>query len=269
MSAALSFSYISRWCSITSVHLLPFSCLHRALLILSASFSLSPSLCFSSHLYLCLPLSFFPFSYWHSLRTSTSTSLPFFLSPLSFALLSLSLSLRCVLMNCLPLPVNSTDNPGEAVKDHRSALQTGPQATAQEQHANNKPLHSALCMHICACMHERVFVNMQPSAYMCKLHACMQKHQVACIAVCLKTEGCVALVCLLACCFTHVSHMQWYVDESSLILLIVFHVLCLAVCVSSILSIQWRVPSVLILCASSHDPPPAVSHPLGMCVCTC
>lgn len=196
-------------------------------------------------------------------------SLPFFLSPLSFALLSRSLSLRCVLMNCLPLPVNSTDNPGEAVKDHRSALQTGPQATAQEQHANNKPLHSALCMHICACMHERVFVHMQPSAYMCKLHACMQKHQVACIAVCLKTEGCVSLVYLLACCFTHVSHLQWYVEESSLILLIVFHVLCLAVCVSSILSIQWRVPSVLILCASSHDPPPAVSHPLGMCVCTC
>lgn len=55
-------------------------------------------------------------------------------------------------MNCLPLPVNSTDNPGEAVKDHRSALQTGPQATAQEQHANNKPLHLAPTV----CIYERV-----------------------------------------------------------------------------------------------------------------
>lgn len=59
------------------------------------------------------------------------------------------------LMNCLPLPVNSTDNPGEAVKDHRSALQTGPQATAQEQHANNKPAHLALTLHmhvpVCVC----------------------------------------------------------------------------------------------------------------------
>lgn len=64
--------------------------------------------------------------------------------PLSLSVPSpLSVSLCCALMNYLPLPVNSTDNPGEAVKDHRSAPQTGPQATAEEQHANNKPLHLA------------------------------------------------------------------------------------------------------------------------------
>lgn len=110
-----------------------------------------PSLCFSSH----LPSSIFP-----SIFTLTPPPLP--PTPLSpsisppfppSTLGSLSLSLRRALMNCLPLPVNSTDNPGEAVKDHRSALQTGPQATAHEQHPNNKPLHLALGIHVCMYMH--------------------------------------------------------------------------------------------------------------------
>lgn len=121
-------------------------------------FSQSPSLSFSSHLYLCPLLSWLPFSYCHPSHQPTTYLPPSFSFPspspiLSFSL-SLSCSLHCVLMNCLPLLVNSTDNPGEAVKDHRSALQTGPQATALEQHANNKPLHLAhsLCTYVHVCM---------------------------------------------------------------------------------------------------------------------
>lgn len=101
---------------------------------------------------------------------SLHPSLLFSLSPLR--------SLSAALMNCLPLPVNSTDNPGEAVKDHRSALQTGPQATAQEQHANNKPLHLALsvciCVHVCTGMHMFVHVFECMIVYMyCTLNVCM------------------------------------------------------------------------------------------------
>lgn len=132
------------------------------------------SLWFSSHLYLCLLLSLLPFSYWHPPNASLShhPSLPFSLSPL------LSPSLCCALMNCLPLPVNSTDNPGEAVKDHRSALQTGPQATAQEQHANNKPLHLVLSVciyvHVCVILHMRL----QELVFTCKhIHTRNKKRQ--------------------------------------------------------------------------------------------
>lgn len=157
MSAPLSFPYISRWCDITStsVHLLllspPFpSCSPYSLPPISSP--LSPPSVFPPT---CLLLSFLPFSHWRPHlfppRLSLPPSLPNSLCPLSAR--ALSLSLRRALMNCLPLPVNSTDNPGEAVKDHRSALQTGPQATAHEQHPNNKPLHLALGIHVCMYMH--------------------------------------------------------------------------------------------------------------------
>lgn len=114
--------------------------------------SLPPSL--PSFIFILPALSYLSF-HFHTEHPPTHffslhPSLPFSLSPL------LSVSLCCALMNYLPLPVNSTDNPGEAVKDHRSALQTGLQATAQEQHANNKPLHFTPCMyertHMFLCM---------------------------------------------------------------------------------------------------------------------
>lgn len=95
----------------------------------------------------CPSLYFLPFSKRTpppTRRRTHALSLPPSLSPSLSVPSPLSVSLCCALMNYLPLPVNSTDNPGEAVKDHRSAPQTGPQATAEEQHANNKPLHLAL-----------------------------------------------------------------------------------------------------------------------------
>ena len=137
-----SFSPLSPSCSPFSLSLPPSSLL---------------SLCFSSH----LPSPIFPSIFIPTPPSSLHPSLPLSLSPLSSLL---SLSLRCALMNCLPLPVNSTDNPGEAVKDHRSALQTGPQATAQEQHANNKPLHLAptVCIYelVRVCVHVHTFEHL-------------------------------------------------------------------------------------------------------------
>lgn len=99
----------------------------------------------------------FPSEHQHLHADAHMFSLPPSLSPSLSVPSPLSVSLCCALMNYLPLLVNSTDNPGEAVKDHRSALQTGPQATAEKQHANNKPLHLAPCAlhvtptHICWC----------------------------------------------------------------------------------------------------------------------
>lgn len=154
VSAALSLPYIYRWCGITA-----------HLFISSFPPPLSPS---HFSYFLSLLLSPFPHTFTSVLsylgfhfHTVTPPTNPlhislhrfFFLSVPNPLVFSLSFSLHCVLMNCLPLLVNSTDNPGEAVKDHRSALQTGPQATALEQHANNKPLHLAhslcICVHVC------------------------------------------------------------------------------------------------------------------------
>lgn len=139
----MSFPYFSRWCGVTAP-CLP-SCLHLA----PYSLNLPPAAVFfppPTFTCLYLPSLIFPLIFIlmpPSKPLSPSIPLSLSLCPLS----SLSLSLSA-LMNCLPLPVNSTDNPGEAVKDHRSAPQTGPQATAQEQHANNNPLHSLLSVGI-------------------------------------------------------------------------------------------------------------------------
>lgn len=144
-------SIFSTHLQVTSWTHLNISHLHLVLLILPVSLLLSPPL-FSSYLPFLIFLSIFILNtptHFFSLHPS----LPFSLSPL------LSVSLRCALMNHLPLPVNSTDNPGEAVKDHRSALQTGPQATAQEQHANNKPLHFT----------PSVRMNVRICSYACKI----------------------------------------------------------------------------------------------------
>lgn len=185
-------------------------------------------------------------------------------------------------MNYLPLPVNSTDNPREAVKDHRSALQTGPQATAQEQHANNKALHlalSACCIQYmlyaaCMCLHDDVFVHGQVFfAYRCtraivihwywwlikmhKLQGVSLSLQVVYHVLCL--AGMLSIACIeefplcSSCCFTW-STSCWVSSTQNPCRCMHLYVLCVCACRFSVSACQ-HVCIVFVYVCSTHRRP--------------